>query len=88
VKEKPQRTCIGCRQVKPKMELMRLVRGRDGGVMVDRQQVAPGRGAYACPTAACLDKALAGGRMARALKSPVRTLRENSAEILESWRRR
>jgi uncharacterized protein len=88
VKGSPQRTCIGCRQVKPKAELLRLVRGDGGGTVVDRRQMAPGRGAYACPTLECLEKALAPGRLARALKSSVRPLGESAAGILESWRRR
>jgi uncharacterized protein len=88
VKGSPQRTCIGCRQVKPKGELVRLVRGDDGGVVVDHQQMAPGRGAYACATLECLDKALMPGRLARALKSPVRPLGESADGILEFWRRR
>ncbi len=88
MKGNPRRTCIGCRQVKPKAELLRLVRGGDGRVAVDRQRVAAGRGAYACPTVDCLDKALAPGRLARALREAVRPPSESVAEILESWRRR
>ena len=65
-----------------------MVRGGDGGVVVDGQQVAPGRGAYVCPTLECLDRALGPGRLARALKSSVRPFGESVAEILESWRRR
>ena len=84
----PRRTCIGCRQIRPKAELVRLARGGDGDVVVDRQQMAPGRGAYACPTLECLDKALAQGRLVRAFKSPVRPLGASTASILESWRRR
>jgi uncharacterized protein len=71
-----------------KAELVRLVRGNDGGVAVDRRHRAPGRGAYTCPTAECLEKALAQGRLARALRGPVRPPCESAAEILESWRRR
>ena len=88
MKEGPQRTCIGCRRVRPKGELVRLVRGGDGLAVVDRQGMAAGRGAYACPTVECLDKALAAGRLARALKATVRPPREGAAEILETWRRR
>jgi predicted RNA-binding protein YlxR (DUF448 family) len=65
-----------------------MVRDEGGGVVVDAQQVAPGRGAYVCPTPACLDRVLVPGRLARALKKPVRPLGESAAEILESWRRR
>ena len=84
----PQRTCVGCRQIRPKAELVRVVRGDDGGVVVDGQQLAPGRGAYMCPTVECLERALVPGRLAQALKSSVRLVGESAAEILESWRRR
>ena len=84
----PRRTCVGCRQVRLKAELLRLVRGNDGSVAVDRRHQAPGRGAYTCPTAECLEKTLAHGRLARALRGAVRAPRESVAEILESSRRR
>ena len=67
---------------------MRLVLGNDGCVAVDRAYRAPGRGAYTCPTAECLEKALAPGRLARALKRSVRPPCESAAEILEFWQRR
>jgi uncharacterized protein len=88
VKDGPRRTCIACRQVKPKSELVRLARGSDGLVMVDWRNVVTGRGAYACPTTACLDVALVVGRLARALKATVRPPRESAMEIAEYWRRR
>lgn len=44
----PQRTCIGCRQVRPKRELVRLVVGTDGQVVVDPTGKRSGRGAYIC----------------------------------------
>jgi len=88
VTEGPRRTCIGCRRVKPKGELVRLVRSSDGRVMVDSPGMAAGRGAYACPTVECLDKALIPGRLGHALKGAVRAPRESAAEIAQSWRRR
>jgi predicted RNA-binding protein YlxR (DUF448 family) len=47
----PQRTCIGCRQVKPQSSLHRLA-VVDGGVVADPKRVA-GRSAYLCRDAAC-----------------------------------
>jgi len=63
----PQRTCIGCRTVRPKKELVRIVRTPEGEVVVDPTGRKSGRGAYICPAVACLDKALAGNRIDRAL---------------------
>ena len=66
----PQRTCIGCRQKRPKVTLLRLVRGADGRVQVDDGGRAEGRGAYVCPDSGCLGKAFNPGRLGHAFKRP------------------
>ena len=63
----PSRTCVGCRRVRPKNELVRVVRAPDGSVVVDRRSVAPGRGAYVCPDPACMKRAR--GRLIGALRT-------------------
>ena len=88
MKGSPHRTCIGCRQVRPKDELARVVRGSEGRVILDRQRVVPGRGAYACPTVDCLERALTAGRLGRAFRMAVLPPTESVTEIVESWRRR
>jgi hypothetical protein len=87
VSHEPQRTCIACRQVRSKMDLVRLTRDGDGA-RVDWRGVAAGRGAYACPTIECLDRAFGPGRLGRSLKGAVNPPRETAAEIVEYWRRR
>lgn len=67
----PQRTCVGCRQVKGKKELVRIVRDPQGNVSVDETGKASGRGAYVCPSLACLEEAVKGKRLERALQRPV-----------------
>jgi predicted RNA-binding protein YlxR (DUF448 family) len=62
----PQRTCVGCRRVRPKGELVRLVR-EAGEVVLDRAGCAAGRGAYVCPEAECLRRAR--GRLIGALRT-------------------
>src|SRR5262249_45580509 len=84
----PQRTCIGCRQVRPKADLVRLTRGDNADVVVDGRRAAPGGGAYVCPTLECLEQAFGHGRLARALKGSVRLSGVTAAQMLESWRRR
>ncbi len=64
----PRRTCIGCRQVRPKAELLRLVRQPDG--TVGRDATPAGRGAYVCPDPACLERAIQPGRLAHAFRRP------------------
>ena len=68
----PQRTCVGCRRVRPKAELVRLVR-RPGGAVV-RDRIGPGRGAYVCEDAACVERVLKGGRLAQAFRTQRETV--------------
>lgn len=71
MKHVPQRTCIGCQAVRPKRELVRIVRTPVGEVAVDPTGRRPGRGAYICPDLQCLERALSGKRLERALEHPV-----------------
>ena len=64
----PQRTCIGCRAVQGKRQLVRVVRQTDGHVRLDATGKAPGRGAYIHATGLCWQKALSAGRLTHALK--------------------
>jgi uncharacterized protein len=72
VKHVPIRTCLGCRQRRPKRSLVRLVRRSDDVVAVDVAGMAPGRGAYVCADPACLERALKTGRLAQALRGRCR----------------
>jgi predicted RNA-binding protein YlxR (DUF448 family) len=61
-----QRTCVGCRTARPKAELARLVVASDG-LVVDRHQHLPGRGAYVCTNSTCATRA--ARQLAKALRS-------------------
>ena len=63
-KKIPMRQCLGCREMKPKRELIRVVRTPEGEISLDFRGKKPGRGAYVCPAAACLAKV----RKSRALE--------------------
>jgi predicted RNA-binding protein YlxR (DUF448 family)/ribosomal protein L30E len=66
MREAPQRSCIACRKTCNKDELMRYVLSPDGQVIADIKGKLPGRGAYTCPTADCLRKAVARRQFGRA----------------------
>jgi predicted RNA-binding protein YlxR (DUF448 family) len=66
-KHVPQRTCVGCRQVRPKRELLRIVRSPDSRVVVDESGKRAGRGAYLCRKRSCWDVGLTRGRLEHAL---------------------
>jgi predicted RNA-binding protein YlxR (DUF448 family) len=68
IKHVPQRTCVACRQVKAKRDLVRLVRMADGNVEVDATGRKDGRGAYLCDAPECWDAAVRQGRLERVLR--------------------
>ena len=63
----PERQCLGCREMKPKAALVRVVRSPEGTVSLDLRGKAPGRGAYICPSADCLKKAQRSKALSRSL---------------------
>lgn len=68
VKKIPQRTCLGCKTVKPKKELIRIVRTPEGEVLVDSTGKKSGRGAYTCHNVNCLELAFRGALLDNALE--------------------
>ena len=67
-KKIPQRQCMGCRERKAKREMIRVVRCTDGSVNLDFGGKMNGRGAYICPNAECLKKALRSKALDRSLE--------------------
>lgn len=70
-KKIPLRQCLGCREMKPKRELIRVVRSPEGAVSLDFKGKAPGRGAYICPNPDCLKKAVRGRALERAFSAAI-----------------
>ena len=64
------RTCIACKECKPKKELIRIVK-TDEGFKFDKTGKLNGRGAYICPNADCLGKAIVSKGLERSFKMPV-----------------
>ncbi|MBM6838122.1 YlxR family protein, partial [Clostridium saudiense] len=67
VKKIPLRMCTGCMEMKPKKELIRVVKSPEGEVSVDLTGKKSGRGAYVCKNAECLEKAFKAKRLSRNL---------------------
>ncbi|MBQ5406600.1 MAG: YlxR family protein [Oscillospiraceae bacterium] len=65
-KKIPMRQCLGCREMKPKKELIRVVRSPEGEISLDFRGKANGRGAYVCPNGDCLKKAVKARALERA----------------------
>ena len=70
-RHEPVRTCVACRQEGLKPELVRLVGGPEGLVVVDRTGHAPGRGAYLHPKVTCIEAARKRRQLERALGATV-----------------
>ncbi len=81
----PMRMCVGCREMKPKKELIRVVKRPTGEIALDNTGKLPGRGAYVCRSQACLSKAIKQKQLDRALEhklddvvvAQIRTMLEN-----------
>lgn len=70
-KKIPVRQCLGCREHKPKPELIRVVRSPEGEVSLDFKGKKSGRGAYVCPDPTCLQKARKSRALERAFSAPL-----------------
>ena len=71
VKKIPMRMCTGCREMKPKKELIRVVKTPEGEIKLDAVGKLNGRGAYICPSEACFEKARKSNRIANILECSI-----------------
>ena len=77
----PMRMCVGCREMKEKREMIRVVRSPEGDVSLDPVGKKPGRGAYVCRNAQCLTRAIRQKQLERQLEAP---LGEETAAALQA----
>ena len=80
MKNKPQRTCMGCNEKKDKNALIRIVKNTDNEISVDKTGKKEGRGAYICNNENCLNKVIKSKRLERILEMSI------SQEIYDSLR--
>ena len=67
----PQRQCLGCREMKNKKDLIRVVRSPEGEISLDFRGKKPGRGAYVCPREECLTRARKSRALERAFSAQI-----------------
>ena len=67
----PMRMCVGCREMKPKATLLRVVKPQEADAYIDRTGKAAGRGAYVCGSIECLKKAEKSHALDRALDTKI-----------------
>ena len=70
-RKKPERQCIGCREIREKKQLIRIVRTPEGQITLDRTGRMNGRGAYLCDNEECLQRARKSGALGRAFKAAI-----------------
>ncbi|AZV56309.1 YlxR family protein [Clostridium sp. AWRP] len=86
-KKVPQRMCTGCMEMKPKKELIRIVKSKEGEVSVDPTGKKNGRGAYVCKSVECLEKAFKNKRLQKNLEIQIdETLYQSLKEQIENGR--
>ena len=70
-KKVPMRMCVGCREMKEKRSLLRVVKSPEGAISFDRVGKAPGRGAYVCKSKECFERAVKQRQLERALETRI-----------------
>ncbi|MEJ2471279.1 MAG: DUF448 domain-containing protein [Desulfuromonadales bacterium] len=87
VGKKPQRTCLGCREVKDQDELIRFVRSPDGEILADLKGRLPGRGAYLCNSRACIAAAVRNRQFDRSFRQACSTVdaAQLQAGLAQAW---
>ena len=80
MKNKPQRTCMGCNEKKEKQQLIRIVKNKQNEIKIDKTGKMEGRGAYICNNVECLDRVKKSKRLEKVLDMKI------SEEIYEDLR--
>ncbi len=80
MKKLPQRTCMGCNQKKDKNQLIRIVKNKENGIIIDKTGKKEGRGAYICDDVKCLEKVIKSKRLEKVFETEI------TQEIYESLR--
>jgi hypothetical protein len=83
-KKIPQRQCVGCREMKDKKSMLRIVKTPENTFCVDSSGRKNGRGAYICSNGECLKKAIRSKGLERTLKAPIPE--EIYAQLLEEMK--
>lgn len=71
IKKVPMRKCLGCNEMKPKRELVRIVRSPEGEISIDLSGKKNGRGAYICPRVDCLAALKKTKRLEKAFETKI-----------------
>lgn len=79
-KKIPMRMCLGCGEMKPKRELIRVVKSKEGDISLDLTGKKSGRGAYICKSVECFEKARKARKFERSFSCMINEDIYNSME--------
>lgn len=71
IKKIPMRKCTGCGELKPKKDLVRVIKDGNLEVKMDLTGKLNGRGAYVCRSMDCLNKAIKTKAIERSLQTQI-----------------
>lgn len=71
VKKIPMRQCVGCGEMKPKKELVRVLKTKENEIIIDKTGKKNGRGAYICSSRECLEKSIKNHGLERSFKMKI-----------------
>ncbi len=78
------RKCLGCNEIFPKKELIRVVKNKEGDIALDLKGKLNGRGAYICKNKDCYEKAYKSKRLNKAFQCEIsEKLYEEMLKVLE-----
>ena len=84
-KKIPMRQCVGCREMKSKKELLRVIKTAEEEILLDTTGKKNGRGAYLCPNKECMQKAIKNKGLERSLKTAIpKEIIENLTKEMET----
>lgn len=70
-KKIPQRKCVVCGELKDKNDLLRIVKNKEEGILIDETGKKNGRGAYLCKNQACIERAIKTNKLNRVFKEKI-----------------
>lgn len=70
-KKQPERMCLGCREMRLKKDLIRVVKSKEDEISIDRTGKKAGRGAYICPEEKCLTTAIKQNALSKAFSQKI-----------------
>lgn len=78
------RKCVGCGELKPREDLMKITKDyRDGNIVIEPDSKTFGRSAYLCYNQSCINAALKKNKLNKVLKTNAQIEQAELTELLK-----